>query len=90
MLRILMISFLIASSLFLSGCNTNKTITKTKIEYKYIPSEILVVDCQAIRAGDTVRSLAKGYVNNTKCLQAHQKLIEGLKIYTKPNSLEEF
>lgn len=70
----------------LTGCSNTKPITITKIEYKYIPSSLLYIDCQAIGAGETVRSLVTGYINNTTCLNAHMRLIEGLKLqYTKPN-----
>jgi hypothetical protein len=32
--------------------------------------------CGAIKAGDTVRSLAKGYVNNTGCVFDYKLLLE--------------
>ena len=40
------------------------------------PESLLVDPCEAISAGDTVRSLAKGYVANTSCLGQYKLLLE--------------
>lgn len=42
---------------------------------------MLVVPCEAIRAGDTVGSLAKGYVVNTTCVFQYESTFNRLKRY---------
>lgn len=41
-----------------------------------MPDSLLQHPCKASPAGDTVRSLAKGYVKNTYCLGQYQILVE--------------
>lgn len=55
-----------------------------KYEKLYIPTELLEVACKEQGAGETVRSLAHGYVINRSCLRAYVELVEGIKrMYTK-------
>ena len=44
---------------------------------------MLIDPCEAIQAGDTVRSLAKGYVKNTRCVFEYQNTLRGLREYYK-------
>lgn len=70
----------------LSGCSNKppETITEVVYQKQYMPLGLLVIDCQEQPPGLTVRSLGSSWVNNTGCLRAHQKLIEGIKEnYTK-------
>lgn len=43
----------------------------------------MVSPCDAISAGTSVESLTRGYIVNTKCVRAHQKLLEEQKKYKK-------
>lgn len=40
------------------------------------PDNLLVDPCVPIGAGETVRSLVKGYVKNTSCIGEYQLLLE--------------
>lgn len=40
------------------------------------PDSLLVDPCKVIPAGDTVRSLAKGYVHNTNCVFQYKMLLD--------------
>lgn len=46
-----------------------------------MPDSLLVEPCEAIEAGDTVRSLAKGYVTNTSCVGQYMLLLEKQREY---------
>lgn len=54
-----------------------------------LPDVMMVSPCDKVSAGDlstgkyTVKSLAQGYVANTKCLDAHKKLLEEQRQYKK-------
>lgn len=48
-----------------------------------LPDTMMVSPCEAIQAGKTVESLAQGYITNTKCLDAHKKLLEQQRQYKK-------
>lgn len=39
------------------------------------PDSLLVDPCEAVEAGETVRSLARGYVSNTNCVRQYKKLL---------------
>ena len=41
-----------------------------------VPESLLVDPCEPLGAGDTRRSLAKGYVANTSCLGQYKLLLE--------------
>lgn len=72
--------------MILSSCSNKPqdTIVETIYEKQYIPLDLLRVSCKEQPAGETVRSLASSWSNNTSCLRAHQILIEGLiKTHTK-------
>lgn len=74
----------------LNGCSNRpaEPVRETIYEKQYIPWELLQIECGEAPAGDTVRSLAMSWVNNTGCLRAHQKLVEGLiKDYTEEGKL---
>jgi len=40
------------------------------------PDSLLVDPCNVIGAGDTIRSLAKGYVVSVSCVREYQLLLE--------------
>jgi hypothetical protein len=40
------------------------------------PDSLLVEPCNVIGAGDTVRSLARGYVVSVSCVREYQLLLE--------------
>jgi hypothetical protein len=46
-----------------------------------MPDSLLVSPCDGSPAGDTIRSLARGYVANTSCLEQHKRLLESQKKY---------
>jgi hypothetical protein len=69
-----------------SSCSNKppEPIVEVMYQKQYIPLNLLKVSCIEQPAGETVRSLASSWVNNTSCLRAHQILIEGLiKNYTE-------
>lgn len=81
MLRTLMI----ASLLILSSCSNKpvEPITETIYVKQYIPLEMLQIACVEAPVGDTVRSLALSWTNNTGCLRAYEKLVQGIiEMYT--------
>lgn len=41
-----------------------------------MPDNLLQSPCGAIKSGDTLRSLAKGYVKNTGCIFDYELLLE--------------
>lgn len=41
-----------------------------------MPDNLLQSPCGAIKSGDTLRSLAKGYVKNTGCVFDYELLLE--------------
>lgn len=41
-----------------------------------MPNSLMVDPCGVIKAGDTVRSLAVGYVKNTRCVFDYQLLLK--------------
>lgn len=48
-----------------------------------IPDGLLVDPCEAVGAGDSVRTLAKGYVSNTSCLGQYKLLLEKQRKHKK-------
>lgn len=42
----------------------------------FLPDNLMQDPCGAIKAGETVRSLAKGYVANTGCVFDYKLLLE--------------
>lgn len=48
-----------------------------------MPQSLLISPCDGVEAGDTVRSLAKGYVANTSCLAQHKVLLQKQTEYKK-------
>lgn len=59
---------------------SNNPVEKEYIYIKQdIPYSFLEIACTEAPAGETVRSLAMGYVKTRSCLRAHQALIEGIK-----------
>ena len=40
------------------------------------PDSLLIDPCEATAAGDTVRTLAKGYVANTNCIGQYKSLLK--------------
>lgn len=47
------------------------------------PDSLLVDPCNVIGAGDTVRSLAKGYVVSVSCVREYQLLLEKQRRHKK-------
>lgn len=48
-----------------------------------MPDSLLVSPCESVSAGDSVRTLAKGYVANTSCLGQYKLLLEKQIKYKK-------
>jgi len=59
----------------LSACSP-KVVTVVKEVIVTNPDSLLVDPCNVIGAGDTVRSLAKGYVVSVSCVREYQLLLE--------------
>ena len=51
------------------------------------PDTLLVDPCEAVGAGDTVRTLAKGYIKNTGCVWEYRLLLEKHRKYK--NQIED-
>lgn len=49
----------------------------------FLPDSLTQDPCGAIKAGDTVRSLAKGYVKNTGCVFDYRLLLEKQRKWAK-------
>lgn len=43
------------------------------------PDSLLLPPCQAKEAGKTVRTLAKGYVHNTKCIEKYEVTLQAVR-----------
>ena len=78
MLQILMIGFLI----LLLGCS-NRVIIKEVDKPILPPDSLLLSPCDPIDAGETVRSLGKGYVENTSCVYQHKTTLQSLQEWKK-------
>ena len=65
----------------LSACLTQPIRTETKLELT--PDNLMVSPCDAVSAGTSVESLARGYMVNTRCVRTHQKLLEEQRKYKK-------
>lgn len=48
-----------------------------------IPDSLIYYPCDAIPAGNTESSLAKGYVYNTLCLYKYKSVLESISEYNK-------
>lgn len=46
-----------------------------------LPEHLLVQPCDAVGAGKTVTSLAKGYTKNTICIGEFKNTLSGIKSY---------
>lgn len=57
------------------GCSPNIVYVPKEV-LVLTPDSLLVDPCEAVGAGDTVRSLAKGYVKNTGCIREYKLLLE--------------
>lgn len=64
----------------LSSCSSKppEPIVDIVYEKQYIPVELLEIGCVEQPAGVTVRSLAGSWANNTSCLRAYKKLVDGI------------
>lgn len=63
-LQILMMCTLV---LILSGCSQKAIVNQSPV-YVSIPINLLSDPCSPVEAGDTLSSLAQGYVTNTGCV----------------------
>lgn len=66
--------------MILSGCSNNQIEPQKPLHVieQHYSKELLSIDCEEIAAGETPRSLAKSWVNNTGCLRAYKALVDGL------------
>ena len=71
-----MLLALIVSCLNLLGCSQNPPVIVYKEKIVLTPDSLLVHPCEATGAGDTVRSLARGYVKNTTCIGEYKLLLD--------------
>ena len=71
-----MLLVLMISSLILSGCSQNQPVTVYKEKVVLTPNSLLTHPCEAVGAGDTVRTLARGYVKNTSCVGEYKLLLD--------------
>lgn len=68
----------------LLGCSNGSTIPPTSgiVDRLHLtPDTLLQHPCENIPPGETVRSLAVGYANNTSCVNQYYLLIERQKEY---------
>lgn len=66
--------------LSLSGCSS-KPMTVYKDKVHVMPDSLLNDPCEVIEAGETLRSLAKGYVTNTSCVGKYMLLLDKQRKY---------
>ena len=74
-LKILLCLLTLSLVMTLSACSP-KVVTVQKEIIVTTPDSLLVDPCNVIGAGDTVRSLAKGYVVSVSCVREYQLLLE--------------
>ena len=67
---------LIASFLLILPACSKDTVIVSKDRLVFTPDSLLQDPCEAVGAGDSVRTLAKGYVANTSCLGQYKLLLE--------------
>jgi len=57
------------------------------IEYRdrvhLTPDYLMYPPCRAIEAGETVGSLAEGYIHNTFCIKSYEALLDSQKEYKR-------
>jgi len=58
-------------------------VYKTQEVNLYTPDSFLVDPCKVTPAGETVRTLARGYISNTSCLKQYQLLIQKQRDWKK-------
>lgn len=74
----------------LSACSPKQqVIYESRTEVLTTPDTLLSSPCKGIQAGDTVGSLARGYVVNTNCLAQYERLLIKQREYKK-NVEEQF
>ena len=74
-------TLMVCCLLIFSGCSTKPTEVRYRDKVHVMPDRLLVDPCEAIEAGETLRSLAKGYVTNTSCVGKYMLLLEKQRKY---------
>lgn len=74
-LKILMTYTLV---LILSGCSQKAIVNQSPV-YVPIPLNLLNDPCVPVEAGDTLSSLAQGYVSNTGCIGEYSIRLKNLR-----------
>ena len=64
----------------LQACST-KPMTIPNDVVHVMPDSLLITPCKASPAGNTVRSLAGAYVDNTSCIAKYQILLDKQRKY---------
>ena len=55
----------------------------SRVELVPTPEHLLVHPCEVVGVGNTVESLAKGYIINTTCVGQYKSTLNGIKDYNK-------
>ena len=66
----------------LSGCSKNTVFVQKEVAV-LLPEALLIDPCEPVSAGDTVRSLIRGYVKNTGCVGEYRILLKKQREYTQ-------
>src|SRR3990167_167305 len=75
MLKAMLLTLMIGCLVALSACSPQQIIVY-RDKPILTPDSLLVDPCGLATAGDTVRSLASGYIYNTSCLSQYKLLLE--------------
>ena len=67
---------LMACFLMILGCSSQEVVTVVREVPVLTPDSLLVDPCDVVAAGDSVRSLAAGYISNTNCVGQYKLLLE--------------
>ena len=66
---------IVSCLILLSGCYQRIVYVPKEVPV-LTPDTLLVDPCEPVGAGDTIRTLAKGYVKNTGCIREYRLLLE--------------
>ena len=89
-LKTVLLILMISCLPILSSCSNRPPTTTYVYEKLLIEPEVFEVGCGEVGAGESVRTLAHGFVINRSCLRAYKELVDGLKrMYTKEGALDD-
>lgn len=75
MKKIMLWTLMVSCLTILLGCSPRVVYLPKEVLVLH-PDSLLVDPCEPVGAGETLRSLAKGYVKNTGCIREYKLLLD--------------